>query len=214
MLEKILEILSPDECLKCRKEGECLCIDCQKSQLIPKKQACVLCNQINSKGKTCPGCYQKSMLSGANIAFRYEGAIKDVIRGLKYENKRSYARFLARQLPAISADFACFVPSDGRTRRSRGYDQSELIAKHYANANNIYFKKAMLRRAHTKQVGLNRTQRIENIKGDFVINSDVKGKSVLIIDDVITTGATVSECAMILKQAGAKKVWALALAKS
>jgi ComF family protein len=213
MIEKLMEFIAPDECLNCGKEGVCLCDECKSLVLTNKKPACAICNRLDERGKTCSSCYAKSKLSGASIAFRYEGVAKDIVKGLKFENKRSYARFLSRQLPRLDADIVCFVPSDGKTRRSRGYDQAEMLAKNYSKYNHLEFKKVLIRNSHTRQVGLNRNQRIQNIKDNFVVNYNVAGKSLLPVDDVITTGATISECARVLKDAGAKNVWALAVAK-
>lgn len=76
------------------------------------------------------------------------------------------------------------------------------------------FKKVLIRQVHSRQVGKSRTERLKNTKGNFVVAQNVKGLDLLLIDDVITTGATISECASVLKEAGAKSVTALAIAKA
>ncbi len=216
MLERLLNIIAPDECLVCGKEGLCLCPKCALSTLVAKKPACVVCNRLNNTGKTCSGCYNKTKLSGASISYRFEGQTKELIYAMKYLGKRSVARYLAGQLPAIknSADMILsYVPSDGKTRRQRGYDQAELLARSYAKLNGLQFATVLTRACHTKQVGLSRARRLQNIQGNFVCYKDVAGKSIVLIDDVITTAATVSECSKTLKESGAKRIWALAIAK-
>ena len=213
MIEKILEIIAPDTCLVCFKEGLGICQDCADIHLVTKKPSCVVCNKLNTDGKTCKNCFLKSKLSGAGISYRYEGIVRDLVWGLKYENKRSYARLLAIMLPFRAADIVCYVPSDGKTRRSRGYDQAELLARNYAKNNKLFFSKVLLRQSHIRQVGLNRAERIQNTKDNFICIADVKDKRILLIDDVVTTAATVSECARTLSSAGAKEVWVVAVAK-
>jgi len=216
MLEQLLNIIAPDECLVCGKEGVCVCKTCSESSLLAKKPACVMCNQLNTTGKTCPNCYSKSALSGASVAYRYEGTAKDLIFAMKYQNHRGAIRYLAERLPDPKYQLGAivsFVPSDGRSRRQRGYDQAELLARHYAKANGMEFAAILVRVKHTKQVGQSRGNRFKNIQGNFICHKSVIGKTIILVDDVITTGATVAECAKVLKLVGAKRVWAVAVAK-
>jgi len=212
MIEKIFEIISPDMCIVCKKEGTCLCAECSKNQLVYKKASCAFCNTINEDFRTCKPCYAKTNVSKAFISFRYEGIIKDLIWAMKYDNKRSYAKELARYLEAEKG-LVCFVPSDGKTRRSRGYDQAELLARHYSKINNLNFSKVLIRKKHISQVGKSRKERMQNTLGNFVVSKDVKGADLILIDDVLTTGSTAKECAKVLKKAGAKSVRVVALAK-
>lgn len=216
MLEKLIEFIAPDECLVCRLEGRCLCEGCAKSVLQPKKQSCVFCNTLNETGKTCPNCYRKHGLAGATIAYRYEGSVKELIAQMKYQNRRSVARYFASKLPTEPArqDYIiCYVPADGPARRRRGYDQAEILARAYAKQVGAKAQSLLYRKQHSAQVGKGRTNRFESVQGNFLSRTRIDGKEVVLIDDVITTGATTSECAKVLKAAGAKSVWALAIAK-
>jgi len=213
MLEKLFEMISPDVCAVCKNEGKCLCDNCMPQALIYKKPACVFCNELNDTGKTCKRCYKLHPISTASIAFRYEGIAKQLIWAMKYENKRSHARYFSKLLPSMTG-VVCFVPSDGKTRRKRGYDQAEILANNYAKFHQLEFKKLLFRQTHSRQVGKNRADRLKNTKGNFVVAQNVKGLDLILIDDVITTGATISECARALRNAGAKRVTALAIAKA
>ena len=216
MLEQLLNIIAPDQCLICGTEGACVCQKCSENTLLLKKPACVMCNQLNTTGKTCPGCYAKSRLSGASVAYRYDGTAKDLIYAMKYQNHRGAMRYLADRLPDPkyhAGAVVSFVPSDGRSRRQRGFDQAEQLARHYAKASGMEYVALLVRVRHTKQVGQSRSNRLKNIKGNFICHRSVIGKTVILVDDVITTGATVGECAKVLKLAGAKRVWAVAVAK-
>ncbi len=216
MLEQLLNIIAPDQCLICGTEGACVCQKCSENTLLLKKPACAMCNQLNTTGKTCPGCYAKSRLSGASVAYRYDGTAKDLIYAMKYQNHRGAMRYLADRLPDPkyhAGAVVSFVPSDGRSRRQRGFDQAEQLARHYAKASGMEYVALLVRVRHTKQVGQSRSNRLKNIKGNFICHRSVIGKTVILVDDVITTGATVGECAKVLKLAGAKRVWAVAVAK-
>ncbi len=212
MIEKLFQIIAPDVCVVCTDEGQCLCTSCSNELLIRKKPACPLCNKLNESGKTCNSCYSKSKLRGASISYRYEGVVKELVWAMKYENKRSIARYFSGKLDKLDG-IVCYVPSDGKTRRMRGYDQAEIIARSYAKSYSLPFSQSLIRIKHTRQVGKGRAERIENTKDNFVVLGDVLGKEIILVDDVITTGATVSECARVLKRAGAKSVWAIAIAK-
>ena len=89
----------------------------------------------------------------------------------------------------------------------------ELLAKHYARANGTKHTALLARRTHEKQVGKSRKGRIDNVKDNFVSTQPIAGSRVILVDDVVTTGATANECAKVLKSAGAKRVEVLAFAK-
>lgn len=216
MIEKLLELIAPDECLVCGAEGLCICNNCAQANLVLKKPACPICNAINQNGATCGRCRSRTKLSGATIAFRYEGVAKQLVAQMKYESKRSIARHFGSALLGevpISNFVVSYVPSDGATRRRRGFDQAKLIARAYAKKNHCEFDTLLLRSRHIRQVGMSRKQRLANVADNFVIKRPVEGQNILLVDDVITTGATASECAKVLKNAGARRVWLLATAR-
>lgn len=108
------------------------------------------------------------------------------------------------------------VPLHFTREIGRGFNQSELLGKGLAGRLSLVYKDDLLYRPSktNSQVELSKLERAENVRGAFKVGDkrSVKGAKILIIDDVITTGATVKECAKVLKRAGAKEVWALALA--
>jgi competence protein ComFC len=113
------------------------------------------------------------------------------------------------------------VPLHSSKRRERGFNQAELIARAALKRNALptaKFAADVLERTRptVSQIGLTRSQRVENIRGAFRVRhpSRVLGRSVLLIDDVLTTGTTVSECARILRKAGAEKVWVVTVART
>ncbi|MDD5073249.1 MAG: ComF family protein [Candidatus Omnitrophica bacterium] len=154
----------------------------------------------------------------------YEDIVKRCICLFKYEGKTRLSKVLgsvmveyaARNLNFGSVDMIVPVPLHPVKLRERQFNQSELIAEHLAKKFNKKIEKDWLKRIRytAPQAGLSREQRLRNIKGAFLVKRDAgfAGKSILLVDDVMTTGATLHECAKTIKSAGAKKVLAYTLA--
>lgn len=162
----------------------------------------------------------------------YSGGLRDLIHLLKYQQLRPAANVLGRMLSEVIAGMASNfaaaevlvvpVPLHVRKLRDRGFNQSELIAKAALKLNPaeerlILCSKALERRRETRsQIGLSSHQRRENVRGAFAIpNPDqVYGHEILLVDDVLTTGTTASECARVLRRAGASKIWVATVART
>jgi len=162
----------------------------------------------------------------------YESGLRELIHLLKYNQVRPAANVLGRMLAEAVEDFQALfgetdllvvpVPLHSTKLRQRGFNQSELIAraalKVNSSAGRFQLSLGLLeRRRETKsQIGLSRHQRRENIRGAFVVTRprEVAGREVLLVDDVFTTGTTVSECARILRRAGASKVYVATVART
>ena len=151
-----------------------------------------------------------------------EGVVRDMVHSLKYQNLRASAPDLGRLLAAylaanpLPADILIPVPLHGRRERERGYNQSELLARELGRRTDMQVETRVLRRTRhaPPQVSLkDQGERRRNIEGAFECMSELNGQRVLLIDDVVTTGATMSACAGALKGAGASSVWGLALAR-
>lgn len=217
LLNRIIQLISQPECSVCGKPGQHVCNNCWQGSVPIRRPACFWCNSLTVDGKTCVICARKTFVKGCTIPFRLDGIVKDSIHSLKYSGDRDMAVVLANKvspyLPTGQFDCISFVPSTGRSQRKRGYNQAKLLAKHLSLANNIPLESHLLRIDHTDQIGLGRAQRLSSVEGNFISTNKVAGKSVLLVDDVITTGATINECARTLKAAGAKSVWGIAVAK-
>jgi ComF family protein len=161
----------------------------------------------------------------------YEGGLRELVHLLKYEQVRPAAGVLGRMLREAIADLepsfrgaeivVVPVPLYSRKLRQRGFNQSEVIVraalKQAAQDRLILDTAVLMRRRETQsQTGLTRHQRGENIRGAFVVAKPrkVKGREILLVDDVFTTGTTVSECARILRRAGASKVFVATVART
>jgi ComF family protein len=162
----------------------------------------------------------------------YEGGLRELIHLLKYEQVRPAAGVLGRMLAQAVAGLESLwsqpqisvvsVPLHARKLRQRGFNQTELIVREAlkvsAEAGRLVLRSGILerRRETLSQIGLTRHQRRENIRGAFVVTKPdlVSGREILLVDDVFTTGTTVSECARVLLRAGASKIYVATVART
>ena len=151
----------------------------------------------------------------------YEGPLRSLIHLYKYAGMKPLARHLGEYLNQIAPAGRTFdavvpVPLHWRKQWQRGFNQAELLARHVAADRGVPVLKALKRaRATEVQAGLASAGRRRNMSGAFraLPNAGIKGKDLLLIDDVMTTGATASACAVALKRAGAKSVSLLTVAR-
>jgi ComF family protein len=151
-----------------------------------------------------------------------EGPIRNAIHSLKYRGVRAaatelgglLAQFLGDQ--AIPGDVIVPVPLHPRRLRERGYNQSALLARQVTKLTGLSLNQESLARTKDSppqvQAG-SREQRRDNVAGSFQCNNDMHGRAVILVDDVATTGSTLSACASALKSGGATSVWGLVLAR-
>lgn len=153
----------------------------------------------------------------------YEGTLRHLIHLLKYAGMRPLARPLAARLAALRAeagpvDLIVAVPLHAGRQRTRGFNQAELLARELSRVWGVSYEDGALRRirATETQTGLTNRQRRENVAGAFEARrpGSVAGWNVLLVDDVITTGATAASSARALKRAGAARVAVVALARA
>ncbi|MCI0351374.1 MAG: ComF family protein [Acidobacteriales bacterium] len=181
----------------------------------------------------CGMCRRATPPFARAVAFgSYDGELRGVLHLLKYEQVRPAAALLGQYLaatiqqiePAFSggAPIVIPVPLHGRKRRQRGFNQAELIARAALKqlaARGVRFeiKPRLLKRqrATSSQTGLTRHQRRANLRGAFVVKdrATIAGRDILVVDDVFTTGTTVSECARLLMRAGARRVFVATVAR-
>ena len=179
----------------------------------------------------CPNCRDNPPEFERAAAFgEYKDGLRGLIHLLKYESVTPAAGPLGKMLAQAMSGLLhghegpppllVPVPLHKNKLRSRGFNQSELIARAAAKALShqvTMLSGAIIRQRETiSQVGLSREERIENMRDAFrpADARSVKGRNVIVIDDVMTTGTTLSECARVLKQAGAEKVWAVTVARA
>lgn len=225
----IVNLLFPKRCVGCRKFGSYLCDDCFAKISFAQKYFCGVCTRPSYNGLTHPKCNTRYSIDGIFPILNYHGLLKKILYQYKYNPNLS-------DLTGVLGDFLYEgiiqneyltgeiekgdviyipVPLYPSRERRRGYNQSELLAKAVAKKFGIVgVGHALVRTKNTKpQFKLPKDARRDNIRGAFEVKNNVliKGKTVFLIDDITTTGATLSECANVLKRADTKSVFGIAL---
>lgn len=209
-----------------------------KEILCPSKEICFSCREkSDSEVSLCKECISKlkyvstvqelkvkpcGFIRCHSVTF-YCGIIKDMILRLKYKGDfeageaLAFLMYMKLQKINMNIDVVTYVPMFRKDEKRRGYNQSHYLAKEISRLGSLNTKKLLIKIKSTKdQIGLSSEERNENIKGCFkAVNlKHIENKSILLIDDVFTTGSTVSEAAKILKKAKCKEIIVLTVAKS
>ena len=222
------ELIAPTECkcLNCGREvfdGLGFCSECKKSVILNVGKTCKRCGtSIEGAEDYCGNCaFDKIYFDKCYSAFVYDGAVRDVILRFKFGNCGNFARVFAKFLVAVAVknelefDVVTFAPMSKKAMKIRGYNQAQLLAKHFCAILECGEKllDAVAKVKETqRQETLGKKERKTNLVGTYRCVADVKDKRVLVIDDIKTTGATLNECAKVLKNAGAASVIGLTVA--
>ena len=236
--DSFLNLFYPEECFICsspaaRRQDCGLCDDCWRKVLSLRIEGarCPSCGVplpgfAEGSGNLCLECVrQPPPYSGARSFGYYSTEMRRVIHELKFEGRRPLVKLLAPLMADVffqswqreGFDLITSVPLHSARRRERGFNQAELLGRALARIVGLPELKTARREAATKsQVGLSNAQRMENVRNAFKCThtSRVAGKRILLIDDVMTTGATVASAAGALIGAGAEKVSVLTVARA
>ena len=218
MFDKLLAIIAPHYCYRCGKIGSILCDNCKKYITSRQYTSCVLCGRIVKKANLC-GTHRQSYDTLWCFGLR-QGVIKKIIDDYKFHRVRAAAAVLAdlldSRLPTLPDDVVIVpIPTTSKNMRRRGYDHMLLIAKYLAKRRNLPFSPLLRRRNNvtqhfTKSSKERKRQARYFFEPASMIDPD---KTYLIIDDIFTTGATISAAADCLKKADAKRVEVAVIAR-
>lgn len=182
---------------------------------------CFRCSKQSSQSKTCKNCRQHSSLAHVWIRSEYKGIPKELIHGLKFQRTPSAATIVGEAmistLPEITEDTIVVpIPTASSRKRQRGYDQAVLISRSIARQTGMSVVRALVRTGQTRQVGSKKADRLNQLKNAYVVvrPGRISGAHILLIDDVLTTGATLESAAKSLRRAGATQVDALVFARA
>ncbi|OFW81369.1 MAG: hypothetical protein A2887_03600 [Alphaproteobacteria bacterium RIFCSPLOWO2_01_FULL_40_26] len=230
--KKLLSIFFPSHCLSCEEivsKDALFCSECwQKLQFISEPK-CKICSypfevEIKHLPPFCSQCLlKKPSYDRSVVIFRYNHIIRTAISALKYRDQTFLAKKFSTLLVSKSkneidaCDLITAVPLHPKKLRKRKFNQAAMIAKKLSPEK--FITDLLWRTADTTpQVQLRKKQREKNLKRAFVMNkkyrNNVKNKKILLVDDVMTTGATLENCAKELKRRGAKEVVVLTIAKT
>jgi len=227
-----LDILFQKKCFSCGEIGDYLCSNCLKNKTL-KFSNCFLCIDKNngSTSKNCRKCRENVVIDGIISLFNYhDDAIKKLIYNFKYKLAYDIGYFLAREMAKvvnnnckIDDNFIIIpVPVSRKRFNQRGFNQSYVLAREMSKILNIEFYGNVLCRVNEteKQFKLSETERRDNLKKAFFVDkysvmcNNLFNKYVLLVDDIITTGSTVSCCTKVLKMAGFGKVFVVTVART
>lgn len=211
-INKLLYVVFPNKCIFCSSvinENYFVCEDCLK--------------QINIEPSFKAG---NKYVSTCVYSFYYVGNIKNAIWRFKFRNKTSYTKALAsfmlegykKYLSKESFDYIIPIPITQKRKKERGYNQAELLAQELSVLTGVPCKTDILIKAKDckDQHNLKSSEREANVKGVFSVQnpSELKGMKILLVDDIVTTGHTLSEAAKTLKKAKTSKVSAIVVASA
>ncbi len=214
----IVDWIYPKMCVGCGREGEYICGRCQK-KLVQPVPICPMCCDPSLDGWVHARCSSRFSIDRLLVGLPYRGLVQECLKKVKYKNSFDIIHFLYEQCkyPPIALDLIVPIPMWKQKERERGYNQAKILAEL------IDGKKMdlLIRVRDTKPMfGLKKIERKLNVEGAFAISTDISQSmqhtqinSVLLVDDVWTTGSTMIECAKELKKLGIKNVWALTLAR-
>lgn len=203
------------------------CAACFSALPFNAGKTCFICGAaIGNLANYCNRCQNGVAFDAAKSPFIYDGEIESLIKAMKFAGKRylakGFAYFMAETLRAAwtGYDLVIPVPVHEKTLKKRGYNQAADLARELCknmNEEELLREDLFVKIRYTdEQAQLGKVSRAENLAGAFAVTSKAafKGKIVLLVDDVLTTGATANECAKTLKKAGAEGVYLLTLAST
>lgn len=218
-LESLVSLLTPPDCAICKVEGAMLCVSCQQTIYAALENRCYLCNKMTKQHRVCQGCSSRSGLRRVWWLDSYSEITKQLVKEMKFHRKRAIARMfgnmLAEALPYLSDDTIVVpVPTANNRVRQRGFDQAVVLARQFASQRGLSYCPALRRLHRGDQIGKSRIERYQQMEHSFVMAEPLPPKAtILLVDDVLTTGATLESAARLLRRSGAMHVDACVIAR-
>jgi len=227
LVNNILDVLFPRFCIGCGYVGRYVCPRCEKrikKEKFPSR--CFYCEKKSLLGLTHPVCKRKYGIDAYTFTYSYRELFKKIIHIAKYKGAYEVLKEIMlfpshKAFHTVLRWTALFplephtIPLSDKKTKERGFNQGDYIALPFLSILKKRPLSVLKKIKETKsQATLHSNKEREgNVKNSFVCTSNVKGKNILLIDDVVTTGSTVKECAKILKKSGALHVCVLSLAR-
>jgi len=203
--EQLLDLLFPPLCVGCRRVGRWICDRCW-----PHVEWLDPADRTRRRAG--------SPLESITAVTNFTGSAREAVHALKYEGHHAISGLMGRLMAEAVSDTDAIVVHAAlhrSRRRERGYDQSAMLADVIASAGRLRRDNALLRTRRTEQqASLDRDRRADNVRGAFMARQDLTGKTIILVDDVSTTGATLEAAAEALRAAGAARVRGLVFARA
>ena len=223
LFETVISLIAPPECIGCGLEGSSLCDRCSGSRITPYGRRCWGCGALSQDGRSCRLCRRTGSPAYVWVTTNHQGLARELLHSFKFEQNRAAAGSIYRLMletylnsGKTRPDYLIMpVPTATSRVRERGFDHSALLAKKISMSLRLEYLSILGRLGQTRQVGSKRSDRLSQMADNFWVKSPqlVAGRQILLIDDVVTTGATINVASKALRQAGASRVDALIFAK-
>ncbi|MEX1061869.1 MAG: ComF family protein [Patescibacteria group bacterium] len=223
-LDQLLGFVYPTSCVSCKVRGKLLCGECAAKLRPLSSFTCLVCEKPALGGFTHSLCSGRFTPERTLSAFSYRGPARPLVKALKYKSLKRVAEVMAHLTLEDLAEKGIFfgkkawvvpIPLSFWRQNERGFNQAEIFAQALARELKLKINPKLLKRVRNtpSQVSLSRGERSQNIQGAFAGTRRIRKKDILLVDDVLTTGATVREAAKALKKKGANQVWVLTFAR-
>lgn len=219
MLNSVFQMIAPHYCIQCNTRGAIVCEKCMQKLLTPATERCYRCNALSPGFRTCRSCRSSSDIFALSFVGFYEEPLRGLIAKTKYRSARDgcreIARLIAQAAPKHHVDVITWVPTAHRHIRQRGFDHARLLAFELAHELQLPCRQLLLRDKQVTQVGASRRKRRLQMRDAFRNTGAANQyRRVLLVDDVVSTAATVEAAAHTLRQAGVKRVVAAVAARN
>lgn len=213
MIDIFLKYIAPHRCYGCGKVGKCLCESCKYYIIEEPFQRCLSClRPINQQCSLCIKTYTKSWCVG-----ELDGVLKELIYDYKFKNlKKAYIELsdlLSASIDELEDIVVTTVPTLPNHIRRRGYDHTKLVARRFAKMRGLTYQDTMRRASNATQHNSTASLRWKQAQKAFIANKLIKPTKYLLIDDIVTTAATIEYASRNLLNAGASEVYVAVLAR-
>lgn len=218
LIEHILNILAPHECIQCDREGSLLCSVCMLDACPSVPERCFRCKKLMHDFATCTNCRRNGAPSHVWVRTEYLDTAKRLVYDLKFKSARAavvpIARLTTETLPNLPLDTLIVpIPTATKRRRQRGFDHTALLARELSKRTGLSWESVLARSDQKRQVGASREQRISQLADSFMAKKTLNSTKILLVDDIVTTGGTLESAARELRRAGASRVDAIVFAQ-
>lgn len=219
VFDRVVGIVAPHMCMACGAEGTVLCRSCVELYWQPPASICAGCFKLQPNARVCRQCRSWLPLKTIYIAATYDGVGEQLVQACKFELKRqaavAMAEMISQTLPGgLESVTVCPVPTAPSRIRQRGFDHVKLVARRLGRDKGIEYKSLLERSSNKRQLGASRSKRIEQMSREFTAKrTNEMPHTVLLIDDVMTSGATLAAAAKTLKKAGVSEVYGAVFAR-
>lgn len=221
VLDSLIGFVAPAECLGCGAEDYVVCEACAAAEIIDYGEHCAFCGALSPASRTCVKCRPGSPRY-VWVTTNYEGLARRALGRYKFGQLRAAADNIAGLMSETFNGYnpeigylVVPVPTATARRRQRGFDHASVLARKIAVNLNMNSADALGRLGQSRQLGAKRETRLRQAEGKYYVRLPelVEGQNILLVDDVITTGATLRAATKALRRAGAKRVDSLVFAK-